>query len=1265
MDNRGYSGSAGSNRLEEGRSRQEDRQRLMDSTEMLRDSSQQLHEAKRTALETEDVAVGVMSDLRSQREVISRAGNNLNEVDSNLTTARRTINTMARRAMANRMVLTIIAIAIGLAIFFDFFIMSIDQPDDAAAGNDAMMDYWYSIGIGGGQHAPSKSIWYRARELYATGEGGGLGEPGIAVSSMWTGARNKDTFTDKNIVASDSFGGLVAIVRNDKVLQEVKGSSKAAIRIYTAAGSLLACVPLPTKDVLALQWAAARYTPSGSSSTTAPTVLAVIASDLTVALLSITPSSTSDTSSCADVIHRYTLPQDQLLRQEGGVEIIKTWQDGWAVVTRAGRVHACSGWHTASGMVDLGGDGPLPEGTNPVCLLPLEASNPGSNDIRCLISVEEESKNVGKIGGIGENSGRLLLLDKNGRQEEILTGALTLPNTEDDEERRRPKGVVIAMAKSFSAHMIALLSDCGRFRILPTSPDLSPEYHHQPLPSMTGSSEPQQQPTHTGSVVITPGDFAAAQKRAPKVTAPQNSDPFCPPVPSSIADAASPMSTFTRVSLVWCGDDAVAVCVSDLKNERYTVYLGGQAPAFTLDPLDYWLDPPFDFPTGVHLQTEADGLRILDLNQTLFIQRVAPSTEAVFGFISGSRSPPATLAYAYERYTKSGDIRAELSVRALRGDKRSAAQLQRAVIGCIEAAVAETPPMTAAARERISRLMKAAQFGKQFLQSTPTAGGMAAISQCMVTAAAYIRVSATLAQAPLYMPASVMELKLLQAANCRGVVARVAERPGQQLLAFRIADWLGCDPSPAVECWVEALLAGPSTTRMTDKEILTAIMGKLRCLPQQCLATSLSAKDSYSVTTLAIIARLCAHYNRPAVASHLLLDSTYPQSEEQSRPQQQSSALPAASDETVGLLLSLGSVALALRKATELGSPDSVHQCIHTILAGTSGHKEDAAQELVKACKEANLKSQENALVATLVVERWREEQDSTGQVLRDDDAIKSVLRALEGPATSAQHSAAVALRTAITAPISPEENEEVKGRAGWWGRFGGSGSSIRTLTRSDATEMFRSAGEEFSAAYGLTRDTAAQQSAIILEAESELCKIQSQLEQQSIMRGWSTGGNKLVGLSLWETVARLVTIGEVEEARKLLTRFKLLPEYDRRWWRVAIECLVKARRFPELVRLADGSARSGGPPMGFEPIVALLIENQQLDLAKGIVGKCKKDMRQVASFYEALGMRDEAVKAQQLAEQQQRRTVGGTSLLTGWSSTIAGAMRGGVTRYQ
>ncbi|KAF4666640.1 hypothetical protein FOZ61_009439 [Perkinsus olseni] len=414
------------------------------------------------------------------------------------------------------------------------------------------------------------------------------------------------------------------------------------------------------------------------------------------------------------------------------------------------------------------------------------------------------------------------------------------------------------------------------------------------------------------------------------------------------------------------------------------------------------------------------------------------------------------------------------------------------------------------------------------------------------------------------------------------------------------------------------------------------------------------------------MARLCVHYNRQAVASQLLLSLDHRGQQQQQSEGPSGEVVPAASEQTVGLLLSLGSVPLALRKAVEVGSPDSIQRCIASII-GSSVDMEDTANDIVQACKEADLTPPENVLVAALVLDRWREEQDRRSGVLRNDDSIKIILRDLVGSSAVAQHSAAVALRTAIAAPVAEASKEDASGGGGrWWSRLGRSdrtSDQSRVLTRSDAADMFRNVGGEFSAVYGTTREASAQQSAVILQEESDLCRRQAQLERLSAMRGWTgAAGNKFVGLSMWETVRRLVTIGEVEEARGLLTKAKLLPEYNRRWWKVAVDALVNARRFSELAQMAEAAARSAGPPIGFEPIVALLLENQQFDLARGLVGKCK-DMEQVASFYETLGMREEAMKAQQLAEQQRRSAIGGTSLLTGWSSTIAGAMRGGFTR--
>merc|ERR1711871_880493 len=46
----------------------EHRTRLLETNDRLRNSSKQLDEAKRTALETEEIGIDIMGDLRSQRE---------------------------------------------------------------------------------------------------------------------------------------------------------------------------------------------------------------------------------------------------------------------------------------------------------------------------------------------------------------------------------------------------------------------------------------------------------------------------------------------------------------------------------------------------------------------------------------------------------------------------------------------------------------------------------------------------------------------------------------------------------------------------------------------------------------------------------------------------------------------------------------------------------------------------------------------------------------------------------------------------------------------------------------------------------------------------------------------------------------------------------------------------------------------------------------------------------------------------------------------
>lgn len=66
----------------------------MSSTERLQESSKRLDETRRTALETEDIAMGTLAELRKQREQLQGTRKKVDQVDANLNESNKTINSM-------------------------------------------------------------------------------------------------------------------------------------------------------------------------------------------------------------------------------------------------------------------------------------------------------------------------------------------------------------------------------------------------------------------------------------------------------------------------------------------------------------------------------------------------------------------------------------------------------------------------------------------------------------------------------------------------------------------------------------------------------------------------------------------------------------------------------------------------------------------------------------------------------------------------------------------------------------------------------------------------------------------------------------------------------------------------------------------------------------------------------------------------------------------------------------------------------------------
>lgn len=95
------------------------RQRLIDTSGRLQEGTRRIDEARRVALETEEIGIDVMSDLRGQRDVILRTRTHMGEIDSNLEASRKTLTTMGRRVVTNKVILAAIAVCLFITLILE------------------------------------------------------------------------------------------------------------------------------------------------------------------------------------------------------------------------------------------------------------------------------------------------------------------------------------------------------------------------------------------------------------------------------------------------------------------------------------------------------------------------------------------------------------------------------------------------------------------------------------------------------------------------------------------------------------------------------------------------------------------------------------------------------------------------------------------------------------------------------------------------------------------------------------------------------------------------------------------------------------------------------------------------------------------------------------------------------------------------------------------------------------------------------------------
>jgi len=86
------------------------RTRLLDNSQKLENSSRRLDVGYKVALETEQVAQGILDNLHKDRETLTRSSQRLRESNANLSKSSRVVSSMMKRILQNRLMMMFISV---------------------------------------------------------------------------------------------------------------------------------------------------------------------------------------------------------------------------------------------------------------------------------------------------------------------------------------------------------------------------------------------------------------------------------------------------------------------------------------------------------------------------------------------------------------------------------------------------------------------------------------------------------------------------------------------------------------------------------------------------------------------------------------------------------------------------------------------------------------------------------------------------------------------------------------------------------------------------------------------------------------------------------------------------------------------------------------------------------------------------------------------------------------------------------------------------
>ena len=594
--------------------------------------------------------------------------------------------------------------------------------------------------------------------------------------------------------------------------------------------------------------------------------------------------------------------------------------------------------------------------------------------------------------------------------------------------------------------------------------------------------------------------------------------------------------------LAWIGDDCLSIAFGS--RDRNVLFVGGVGGANT------W--SPYEQDSVIHLSSDLHCAAVLTASKFQIIQRVSPSTAAVFGSNSGSE-PEARLVAGYE-YFLNNDVRAESTIRSIK------AQLEKAVIGCAEAAAFETPfSETDYETQKIisQKILRASIFGRQFVASSVIA------AKLFVSSAGLVRACAALNIPEIGIPISVPQLMTLGPSGEGGkLLVNILASRGEYLLARRVAKWLGIgQPSTGhiFNLWAVDLIS--SSVHLPDRDLCGLITSRMA--PGQSLAT---------VAEFAL-----KRAGRKTLATTLV-------------------QFESNTEEQVKLLLSLNSEELAIQKALVSADVDLMHTCFDSIIKS-----QKSIRELITN-KSSSLSQTEVALMMSLIQFRYYSESryEELCQLLQTIPGSELLL------ADASLELARAKTKSVETATLSKTE---------------------------DISEWIQYSAERFAecvnapSVVGQVSNKSpigCQMTAGLLADSSQLLRAQVTLEKTAVAKGWLKGPHKFIGLSLEETLKKLIIANELGEADTLRTRRKMT---EGRWWEIRMQTYMK-------IRIDDGITfvNKTPPPnqdcRGYKLVVELLLSINREDLALPFIKKLKSK-RQV-EIYNQLGLIEEARAAQQ-----------------------------------